>query len=72
MKAMRKPSKRQLEHWEEVLHDHKLGMGQGIGGKTKDGRAVVNYAGTLTDLGVIEEQEFGRVAGRVKPKGDAQ
>lgn len=55
---MRKPTERQEEYWENVLRDHRLGMGRGSTSK-------LVYSG---DLNTLEEQEKD-ITGRVKPSG---
>lgn len=61
---MRKPTKSQQEYWDNVLHDHRLGMDRG----TKVGSKKLEYRGDTNDLDVVQSQEIAKV-GSQKPKG---
>ncbi len=60
----RKPTKRQQDYWEQVLIDHRLGMGRGTSSK-------VDYVGDSRDLDVEQSQAVTKKSGRKKPKGGA-
>ena len=67
--SIRKPTKRQQQYWDNVLHDHNLGMDSGDGSSKTSGKRRVEYAGGLNELEIIESQEFGKKSGRRKVEG---
>lgn len=56
-----KPTKQELRYWEQVLHDHRLGMGRGRSTK-------VDFVGGDSDLLVTEHKVVAKKVGRKKPK----
>lgn len=60
-----KPTKRQQEYWDNILHDHKLGAGRGRS-------TLVDYRGDSNDLNGIESQVVSKKTGRKKPKRQAE
>ncbi len=59
---LKKPTKEQTEYWEQVLHDHRLGMGRGRSSK-------VDVIGGQEDLYGAEQRRAAKKIGRVRPDG---
>lgn len=55
---LKKPSKESTEYWEQVLHDHRLGMNRGKSSK-------VDYAGGEEDLKGRESQQVSKKFGKI-------
>jgi hypothetical protein len=62
--VIEKPTKEEKEYWEQVLHDHRLGMGRGKSSK-------VDYFGGTQELDLTEKEIVSKKTGRVKPPGMA-
>jgi hypothetical protein len=60
----RKPTKRQQDYWDQVLQDHRLGMGRGTTSK-------LEYWGDSKDLDV-QSQRVTDKSGRRKPKRQSE
>ena len=61
----KKPTLEQQEYWDNILHDHRLGMGRGKSAK-------IEYVGGDEGVRSAERKMFSKNAGRVKPKGGAE
>jgi hypothetical protein len=61
------PSKEELAYWDQVLHDHNLGMDRGRSGKI-DGERRLTYVGNAQELEVVETKAIRKRAGRHSPK----
>lgn len=61
---IKKPTKRQLQYWDNILHDYKLGEGRGRS-------SLVDYEGSAEDLNAIERKIISKKTGRANPKGRA-
>jgi hypothetical protein len=60
--VIEKPTKEHREYWEQVLHDHRLGMGRGRSSK-------VDYYGGSQELDLTEKEVVSKKTGRVNPSG---
>jgi hypothetical protein len=60
--VIEKPTKEDRDYWEQVLHDHRLGMGRGRSSK-------VDYYGGSQELYLTEKKAISEKTGRVDPSG---
>jgi hypothetical protein len=60
-----KPTKRQLEYWDKILHYNKLGEGRGRS-------SLVDYRGGAKDMDIEQTKQIVKKSGRTKPKQGAE
>ncbi len=57
-----KPTSKQEQYWDQVLHDHRLGMGRARS-------ESIEYVGGEEGVRLAEQRLVSKRAGRTRPKG---